>query len=250
MICRYTMEVHMDLVILAGGRGRRLGALTIRKHKGALSFAGKPILVRILDQWLKLSAINTIWIVTGYRHRDIEKALNNLYSHELTRRKIVCVRGATAVVGTLSRLRYVLKSVAGTQGVIVTGVDDIFAEVDVARFVANVSRTQASVLLAVSKELLIAPTHPAARLQGTRVIEYRTGAEQRLHGLTGRWHRDTGLRYFSDAACARMIRDIDIAYIGEFISANVPTGISVRAFVLRRTWVHIAVARNFTQQVP
>ena len=61
----------MDLVVLSGGRGRRLGALTSQKQKGTLRFEGVPILLRTLDQWLRVNALSTLWVVGGYRRDDV-----------------------------------------------------------------------------------------------------------------------------------------------------------------------------------
>ncbi|PIR82619.1 hypothetical protein COU20_01505 [Candidatus Kaiserbacteria bacterium CG10_big_fil_rev_8_21_14_0_10_59_10] len=55
----------MDIVILAGGRGSRMGALSHRKQKGTLRFQSRSILARIVDSILAQKEINTVWVATG-----------------------------------------------------------------------------------------------------------------------------------------------------------------------------------------
>lgn len=63
-------------VILAAGRGTRLGALTEDLPKPLLSVAGRPLIVHILDG-LITAGIRDVVIVTGYRANMIEAELGN-----------------------------------------------------------------------------------------------------------------------------------------------------------------------------
>jgi len=241
----------MDLVILAGGRGQRLGALTHKKHKGVLKMAGVPILTRILEQWVGISAVNTIWVVTGYRSVDIDQLLRSAYPNEVATRKIIPVFGPGTTVGTLHRFACALKNGAGKGGAVITGIDTLFVESDINDFVAYVAKSRAPIVISCSKEIHIAPTHPAARMRTDAIIEYRTGAAQKIKPLAGRWYRDTGLRYFSQAECHHLLQDAkQKAYLGEFITAQIASGVKVQGYKLRRQWVHIASPQDFTSSVP
>jgi NDP-sugar pyrophosphorylase family protein len=63
-------------VLLAAGRGTRLGALTERLPKPLLPVGGRPIIVHILDGLFK-AGIRDVTIVTGYLAEMLEAELGN-----------------------------------------------------------------------------------------------------------------------------------------------------------------------------
>jgi dTDP-glucose pyrophosphorylase len=63
-------------VILAAGRGSRLGELTRDVPKPLLSVAGRPVIVHVLDGMLA-AGIRDLAIVIGYRGDQIEEELGN-----------------------------------------------------------------------------------------------------------------------------------------------------------------------------
>ncbi len=63
-------------VILAAGRGTRLGELTAATPKPLLMVGGRPILVRILDGLIR-AGIEDVAIVTGYLGDRIEAEIGN-----------------------------------------------------------------------------------------------------------------------------------------------------------------------------
>lgn len=66
----------MIAVLLAAGRGTRMGQLTADTPKPLLTLRGKPILVHILDG-LRAAGVEQAVIVTGYLGDKIEAALGN-----------------------------------------------------------------------------------------------------------------------------------------------------------------------------
>jgi len=65
------MEKVNQAVILAAGKGTRLGHLTQNKPKCLLEFLGKSLLQRQVDNF-RLSGINNIIVVAGYMHDTID----------------------------------------------------------------------------------------------------------------------------------------------------------------------------------
>ena len=63
-------------VILAAGRGTRLGGLTAETPKPLLMVGGRPILVRIVDGLIR-AGIDDVAIVTGYLGERIESEIGN-----------------------------------------------------------------------------------------------------------------------------------------------------------------------------
>ena len=61
----------MKALILAGGRGKRLGDLTNSINKCMLPFEGKPVLEYNLQRAVDLNEINEIVLIVGHRAEDI-----------------------------------------------------------------------------------------------------------------------------------------------------------------------------------
>ena len=57
-------------VVLAAGKGTRMGTLTEELPKPMLSVAGKPLLEHILDR-LGQAGVNECGLITGYRHETV-----------------------------------------------------------------------------------------------------------------------------------------------------------------------------------
>ncbi len=64
-------NLTMQTVILTGGRGTRLGALTDRLPKGMVEIAGRPFLEHLLA-YLQVQGLDEILFCTGYRGEMIE----------------------------------------------------------------------------------------------------------------------------------------------------------------------------------
>ena len=63
-------------VVLAAGRGARLGALTATTPKPLLAVAGRPIVVRVLSG-LARAGVRRAVVVTGYRAEQVERVLGD-----------------------------------------------------------------------------------------------------------------------------------------------------------------------------
>src|SRR4051812_22989783 len=66
----------MKAVILAAGKGTRMGELTNECPKPMLKVWGKPILEHIIEG-LRANGISEIFVVTGFRAEVIEAQLGN-----------------------------------------------------------------------------------------------------------------------------------------------------------------------------
>ena len=63
-------------VVLAAGRGTRMGALTARAPKPLLEVAGRPLIVHVLGGMANAGVRRAI-VVTGYLGEQIEAALGD-----------------------------------------------------------------------------------------------------------------------------------------------------------------------------
>ena len=64
----------MKAIILAAGKGSRIGNFTKSKHKSLLEIQGKSLLNRMVDQLRDLN-IKDILIITGYKNEGIRKEI-------------------------------------------------------------------------------------------------------------------------------------------------------------------------------
>jgi UDP-N-acetylglucosamine diphosphorylase / glucose-1-phosphate thymidylyltransferase / UDP-N-acetylgalactosamine diphosphorylase / glucosamine-1-phosphate N-acetyltransferase / galactosamine-1-phosphate N-acetyltransferase len=67
-------------VVLAAGKGTRMGDLTAELPKPMLLVAGKPLLEHVLDR-LRQSGIEAVFIVAGYRAEKIEQYFSSYPLH-------------------------------------------------------------------------------------------------------------------------------------------------------------------------
>ena len=67
-------------LILAAGFGNRMKPLTNKSHKTLLNVGGETILGRIINS-LEQESITEIYIVTGYREKQIKDFINLNFSH-------------------------------------------------------------------------------------------------------------------------------------------------------------------------
>ena len=86
----------MKAIILAAGKGTRLGKLTLDKPKGMLDFMGKTILEHQISMY-RLAGLTDISIIRGYKknkidYKDIKYIDNDLYDETNMIESLVCAR--------------------------------------------------------------------------------------------------------------------------------------------------------------
>lgn len=243
----YREETMLDVVILAGGKGYRLGALGLSKQKGALRFKGIPILTHVIKSILPLDAFNTIWVATGYRGKDVQETLEEHHTDLLLNGRIITV-DAPHIHGELSRFAYVIGHIPESRDCIVTGVDTILPATVFTRLEKRSQEIeQKTILMAVSPRKHIAPTHRLVTLSGDVIRTYEHPERVPIHERHKRFI-DVGTRYF--AAC--VLDEIRNAIIpddtdpDDFLRERIgDEKNSVRAIVFREYWRHFAFVSDF-----
>jgi UDP-N-acetylglucosamine diphosphorylase / glucose-1-phosphate thymidylyltransferase / UDP-N-acetylgalactosamine diphosphorylase / glucosamine-1-phosphate N-acetyltransferase / galactosamine-1-phosphate N-acetyltransferase len=93
------MSALSKVIVLAAGRGTRMGELTGNLPKPMLPLAGKPMIEHILDR-LRAAGVTEVLIVTGYRAETIEDHLRG-YPLEITfiRQETINGTGTAALLG-------------------------------------------------------------------------------------------------------------------------------------------------------
>jgi NDP-sugar pyrophosphorylase family protein len=118
----------MKAVILAAGKGTRLGALTEYVPKPMISIGGVPLLERIMQALPNV--IDEIIIVVGYRSEVIQ----NYFGDEYEGRRIVYVDGSD-LTGTAGAL-FNTKDLLGDDRFLVLNGDDFFSKEDLLNLIA------------------------------------------------------------------------------------------------------------------
>lgn len=240
-------EARMDVIILAGGRGKRLGALTRRKHKGSLHFHGTPILTRILRSLSRISGIGTIWVVTGYQPQSIKGviATTEVRALGLT---IRVVPGPTRTVGMFARLAIAARVVPRGHGCVSMGIDSLIPQAALNRFFKSVkdqieAKDETPIIVA-SPRLETAPSHYA--LHAEKMIIKESIEPHVYQGQKG-WLRSVGIRYFPEETMLRVAK-ADASgseqRLSEFVSDLVRANETVRVFRFPERWIHFGNARD------
>lgn len=240
----------MHAVVLAGGRGRRLGILTQSTQKAVLCFDGNPLIVHILDSLLRERSISVVTVLTGYRGNDVDILLHSRYS-ELLREQRLRVLHFPSVRGTLSRLVAALPKLDLTQGYCVCGIDSLVSEPVFHRFCELVERRTDDAILSFSPRIGIAVTHTLACLEGDRVLSYLP-FEQIKTGVDCVWCTDVGIRYFSPQHMLdlQQFGFSEEKYIPDYVQQLLQEGRMVRGFVFEEDWKHFATLEDFYGSKP
>lgn len=237
----------MDTVILAGGRGRRMGALSHRKQKGTLRFLGRSILAQVVDSALVQKEIDTIWVATGYRGEDVRAVLEQGYGNLLRRGKINVI-DAPHITGELPRFVHVVGYMDGYRGCLVKGVDTLLPPTAIASMTQRANELQDSAaIIAVSHRIKVAPTHHRVHLRGD-IAEASDPPERLPQGEDPKLYLDSGMRYFP----ARLVREIAGLHVPQgtdlvdgFLKSAIECGEHVRALIFAERWRHFASGVDF-----
>jgi len=134
----------MMAVILAAGRGTRMGALTERAPKPLLLLRGRPIIEHIL-MGLRAAGVNEAVIVTGYRGEQIEAHLGDGQRLGLS----LSYRRQTRPDGT-ARALLLAGDAVGSRDFVLSWGDIVVTPANYAALTADFARTRCDVLLMVN----------------------------------------------------------------------------------------------------
>jgi len=116
-----------DLVILAGGKGLRLGNLTKKNQKTMLNFSGISFLRYLLNYYCKYN-INKIFIVTSFQSKDVFK---QFHKKKINLVDIICINQKKPT-GTAKAL-LLIKEKVSNKFILVNG--DTFFETDLEKLI-------------------------------------------------------------------------------------------------------------------
>lgn len=112
----------MKAVILAAGRGKRLGAVTRHRSKCMINYRGMPILEHIVARMVALSDIEEIVLVVGYQAATIVRHFGTQYG-----RLPITYHEQPGQHGLIDALRCAAPSVKGAPFLLLLG-DEVMVE--------------------------------------------------------------------------------------------------------------------------
>ncbi|OGY49475.1 MAG: hypothetical protein A3J65_03625 [Candidatus Buchananbacteria bacterium RIFCSPHIGHO2_02_FULL_45_11b] len=232
----------MKAIILTGGRGKRLGALTKNLQKGALSFNGNPLICHTLSSLTNISGIGEMFILTGYRGEDIEQIIFSRFSAEKIR-----LLHFPAVMGNLSRLSAAFTQIDIINGCFVCGIDSLIPVNVAQRFLTFSAQNNNYPLLLLSPRLKTALTHSLVVFREGAVVSYQNLKRKGTEDFGRDFYIDAGFRYFPASFCQLIKKEgiFNKRYIPHFISEAVRKGRQFSGLTFTESWRHFSSARDF-----
>lgn len=112
------------LVIMAGGRGKRLAPFTNKYPKALMPIAGVPMIIRILEKY-KLLGFNNFIVSVNYQKKILKEEIKNNFL-KLTNSKLSFVEESKPL-GTIGSIRNIKENLL-TEHLVITNCDTIITE--------------------------------------------------------------------------------------------------------------------------
>jgi len=237
----------MNTIILAGGRGSRLGILAKNIQKAVLLFDGKPLIAHFLDKILSEEITGIVTVLTGYRGQDIHNVLINYYPEHLNSGRLQVINLPT-IYGTLNRLAAAIPYIDVSKGYCVYGIDGLVPMAVLKTFWLFIEENKEYSALLLSPRLEIAPTHALACLDRNTVIKYLTPKE--FGGKENSYQAcfsDVNIRYFSPESIP-VLRGMGVSNeraIVEFIKTLLELKQKILGYVFSDEWKHFSAPYDF-----
>ena len=233
----------MDAIILAGGRGTRLGVLTQNLQKAVFLYRGKPLIAHVIDCLLENPKVKIINVLTGYRGQDIHEVIFSRYPKQARAGKIK-ILDFPDIHGTLTRLYSAIPNISRACGYYICGIDSLVPGAVLKRFWAFIDCHRSRSVLLLSTKMAVAPTHRTVCMKNGTVTGYKKrGTYQEF---TPDCYREVGIRYFPFETTASIYKEkiLPGQYIPEFIQKLIQKE-DILSYVFDETWNHFAVAEDF-----
>lgn len=241
----------MDVIILTGGRGRRLGALTLFQPKANLHFAGKNLLMYTFSALKGMERlIECVYIATGYMAKGVETQYHREAMKTSSDIPVAFLPFEPELNGTFSSVLWALRAARTIRSCLILGIDVIITQRAMREFVASV-RDEMHTTFLVSPLFTVAPTHGHILVnQSGEISEYRKASLHTDKTLQGNWYCDVGIRYFS-TSFVEECRSLSFAGACDFddiMPSRVGKGQVFKTHLLNERWLHFANGGDFSQK--
>jgi D,D-heptose 1,7-bisphosphate phosphatase len=134
---------NLDLVLLAGGRGKRITRYTKKKQKVLLKFKKKEFIQHLINFFSKYN-FNKIYILTGYKSYQFKKYNNK--THNLINTKCIKEKYPLDTGGALFQLKKKI-----TNNFILAN-SDSYVDFDLVKFIKDINKKKISKILLVKNK--------------------------------------------------------------------------------------------------
>ena len=134
---------NLDLVLLAGGRGKRISRYTKKKQKVLLKFKKKEFIQYLINFFSKYN-FNKIYILTGYKSYQFKKYNNK--RHNLINTKCIKEKYPLDTGGALFQLKKKIKNN------FILANSDSYVNFDLVKFIKDINKKKISKILLVKNK--------------------------------------------------------------------------------------------------
>ncbi|MDO8183585.1 MAG: NDP-sugar synthase [bacterium] len=240
----------MDAIVLAAGRGRRMGALTIKRQKAALAYLGQSLLEYVLNVLITQQNIDQIWVTVGYRANDTRRILSEVFADKIQTGKIKVINASCLQRDYFGDIAYSVKEAKMQNECLVCGIDTRLNPDLYVRFLSHVATLNTELCMIASPWLGIAPSHPILKVVGDKVVDYIQYPLKQSPISESGWLSTTGTRYISGELLEeiRAHKPDIVSNIGECIQRMSTRNSVPRAFIFDEPWLHFGVAYDFVKE--
>jgi NDP-sugar pyrophosphorylase family protein len=232
----------MQIVILAGGRGSRMGALTQKTQKCQLDVDGKPVLMHILDNIIEAFGCVHVTVALGYRGESIVDYYGDRYKQlSLT---YICNPNP---LETRKRL-LLAKDLIDSPFLFLAG--DVICHPEQMRNVVALQQNAGEFVLGT---MSVATCHSPARSHG--LVSIKNGRVVDLvFPPTSEWHenqyRDMQVACYAPEFL-QLLHDApdNCLYISPVICSCIERGKVFQASVYNASWYHIAEPKDLSIKI-
>lgn len=218
-------------VVLAAGKGTRMGELTAELPKPMLTVAGKPLLEHVLDR-LRAAGIESIFVVTGYRAETIE--------HHFAEYPLRIVFGRQEVLDGTAKAALLARDFVGTDPFLLTFGDILASSKDYLGIAAQLA-TSSEIASVIGVKRVEDPWQGAAVYEEDNRVKLIV--EKPARGSSHTHWNSAGLYAFRGSAFEQLAR-VPRSARGEYeltsaIEAQITAGMRVEMYELQGEWCDV-----------
>lgn len=236
------MKPEIEALMLAGGRGSRMGTLTKATQKCLLPIEGQPIIGHIMEQLVSAFGSVDLKVAISYKGEDVRKYIDRNKPPKASVTYITVPRG----LDDYGAYKHAEKFI---HGVFLAVPGDIIIKLNAYMQVMELLNTSnADVATTLSPLLDIADTHPVAKLKGLEVVEYLAKAPSQPNPDQLR-----DLMIF--ASSRKLFHYMELypnpeGYLGNVMQQIVNNNHSLYAVLHESPWLHIGYPEDLLKPLP
>lgn len=225
-----------EAIVLAGGRGQRMGELTQETQKCLLPVEGKPILSYVLDSLSQAFGSTKVKVCVSYKANDVYQYVSKNKPSNMVVDFIYDSGGQRTVDMFRSFEGKVKPPFIGTAGDIIVASPSVYVNAMVLAL-----NSGAPIGVSVSPRVLEVDTHGVAKVKGEWLSEFQYPPPVNLDiGLL----RDMTIWGFGKSAYGYLEKYNETKALSKVVALAVKNGEPVFANIYENSWYHFAYAED------